>query len=101
MLKFRFSSSVTPKDGHTSMVIAKIDDEFPCLEYHNTLDDRLTAVQHVETILHSLTIMVSASILIIHLLFKTLRTSLICLESYSFFTILARYLQVVVLLLFK
>ena len=67
---------VTPKDGHTSMAIAKIDDEFPCLEYHNTLDDRHTAVQYLKAILYSLTIMVSASILIVHLLFKILRTSL-------------------------
>ena len=27
---------VTPKDGRTSMVITKIDDELPCLGYHNT-----------------------------------------------------------------
>ena len=28
---------VTPKDGHTSVKIAKIDDELPCLEYPNTI----------------------------------------------------------------
>ena len=27
---------VTPRDGHTSMVITKIDDELPSLEYHYT-----------------------------------------------------------------
>ena len=28
---------VTPKDGHTSMVITKADDELPCLEYPTQL----------------------------------------------------------------
>ena len=67
---------VTPKDDHTSMVIAKIDDELPCLEYHNTTDDRSFTVHLVEAIIYSLTIIVSACILIIHLLFKNLRKSL-------------------------
>ena len=58
------------------MVIAKIDDELPCHEYHNTLDDRHISAQYVGTILNSLTIMMSTCILIIHLLFKMLRTSL-------------------------
>ena len=30
---------VTPKDGHTSRVITKIDDELPCLGYHNASDE--------------------------------------------------------------
>ena len=32
---------VTPKDGYTSMVITKIDDELPCLKYPNTTNDSL------------------------------------------------------------
>ena len=32
---------VTPKDGHTSMVITKIDNELPCLGYHNASDTNL------------------------------------------------------------
>ena len=64
---------VTPKDGHTSIVIAKIDDELPCLEYHNGSDDRQYTV-HV--IIVPLVMMVSICTIIIHLLFKDLRTSL-------------------------
>ena len=30
---------VTPKDGHTSVKIAKTDDELSCLEYPNATDD--------------------------------------------------------------
>ena len=65
---------VTPKDGHTSMVISKLDDEVPCLKYPNMIEDN----QIIESVgvltMSSLIIMVSAYILIIHLLFKELRT---------------------------
>ena len=58
---------VTPKDAHTSMVIAKIDDELPCLGYPNT-------TAHVQVIIQiticSLIAMVSAYILIVQLLLK-------------------------------
>jgi len=30
---------VTPVGAHTSVVIGKIDDELPCLKYHDTTDD--------------------------------------------------------------
>ena len=66
---------VTPKDDHTSMAITKNDDALPCLQYHNTLDDS-HIFQHAEVVIHLLTLTVSACILIIHLLFKTLRNSL-------------------------
>ena len=65
---------VTPKDDHTSMVITKIDDELSCLEYQNTTNDSEHTVYEIINII--LIIMVSACILIVHLLFKDLRTSL-------------------------
>ena len=59
---------VTPKDGHTSMVITSIDDGFPCLEY--ITDDRRNTI--FDTILSTLIAMLSVAILILHLLFKNL-----------------------------
>ena len=41
---------VTPKDGRTSMVITKIDDELPCLGYHNTSDNNDLNTIHVITV---------------------------------------------------
>ena len=32
-------SLLTPIDGLTSMMITKIDDELPCLKYHNRTDN--------------------------------------------------------------
>ena len=69
---------VTPKDGHTSMVITKIDDELPCLtEYHDETD----VSQRAETgklvgvvILGILLVLVSGYVLLVHLLFKELRS---------------------------
>ena len=66
---------VTPKDGHTSMVIAKINDELPCLKHPNTTNDD-HKIQFVQTIIGLLTILVSNYILIVHLLFKELRRAL-------------------------
>ena len=48
---------VTPKDGHTSMVIAKLVDELPCLGYPNMTIRNLAIF---EVILASLMIMVTA-----------------------------------------
>ena len=67
---------VTPKGGHTSMTIAKVENGFPCLtEYHNKND----ASQRAETgkfvgvlILGILVISMSGYILFVHLLFKEL-----------------------------
>ena len=50
-------------------------DALPCLQYHNTLDDS-HIFQHAEVVIHLLTLIVSACILIIYLLFKTLRNSI-------------------------
>ena len=68
---------VTPKDGHTSMVITKIGDELPCLEYHYMTNDSRNTVH--DAIIASLIMSVSICILIVHFL---------CLESCSSFTIL-------------
>ena len=65
---------VPPKDGCTSMMITKINDELPCLGYHNTSDDNDLNTIHVITV--PLALMVSVGTLIIHILFKDLRTSL-------------------------
>ena len=77
---------VTPKDGHTSMAIAKINDELPCLEYHNTTDDNRHTVLPVEAMIYSLTMIVSACILIVHLLVKKPSNSLFgkLLSFYNF-----------------
>ena len=67
---------VTPIDDHTSMVVTKIaDDNLPCLDYHNhtTSDSRIGELIGSLT-LTSLIIMVSGYILLVHLLFKELRT---------------------------
>ena len=55
------------------MVITKIDDELPCLGYHNTSDTNLNIIHAV---IVPLALMVSVGTLIIHLLFKDLLTSL-------------------------
>ena len=66
---------VTPIDGHTSMVIVKIDNEIPCLQHHSTalsITDIL-----IGAFFGSLTLLMmimAAYILIVHLLFKELRT---------------------------
>ena len=66
---------VTPTDGLTSMVIAKLDDELPCLKYHSTTDGILIVIEPVGGIIFSLIIMfVSLYILIVNLLFKELHT---------------------------
>ena len=73
---------VTPKDEHTSiMVITKIDDELSCLEYQNTTNDSEHKTNYSEHTVYEiiniiLIITVSACILIVHLLFKDLHTSL-------------------------
>ena len=64
---------VTPKDGKTSMVIAKADDEFPCLEYFNTVDDS-QVIQYASVTLTLLVMLISAYTLIVHLLLKSHRS---------------------------
>ena len=65
---------VTPKDGPTSVVIAKIDDELPYLEYPNTIDDNEVFKSIGVLTTSSLIMIMSAYILIVHLLFKELQT---------------------------
>ena len=66
---------VTPTDGLTSMVIAKIDDELPCLKYHSKSDGILMAIEPVGGAVFALFVMIpSVYIAVIHLLFKELRT---------------------------
>ena len=66
---------VTPNDSQTSMVITKIDDDLPCLEYLNTTNE-IQAIQYVRTIIGLSIMVVSAYVIIVHLLFKTFRSSL-------------------------
>ena len=67
---------VTPIDGHTSMVIAKIDGKVSCSKYQHTSNSSITtAIMHtLFVLLNLLLIMMSTYTLIIHLLFKELRT---------------------------
>jgi len=65
---------VTPVGAHTSMVIGKIDDELPCLKYHNTTDHSQIGEIVGFITLSSLIMMASGYVLIVHLLFKELHT---------------------------
>ena len=64
---------VTPIEGLTSMVIAKIDDELPCLRYNRADGSQLIEFV-VKTTFVSLTMIVSIYIIVVHLLFKEFRT---------------------------
>ena len=63
---------VTPKDGHTSTVITKADDELPCLEYPNRIGSS-QAIQYLSVVTSVLVMVMSTCTLIVHLLFKRLR----------------------------
>ena len=66
---------VTPIDGHTSMVIAKMDDEMACQEYQNTTDGSPLSQFLLLLIVGSQTLLVflaSSCIFTVHLLFKEL-----------------------------
>ena len=90
---------VTPVDGHTSMEIAKIDDEMPCLEYHNTNGISLIAKFLSGIILSSLIFIVSGYVLIVHLLFKELRTIFGKLLMFYSFGVMSMSTSVITLLL--
>ena len=88
---------VTSKDNHTSVVITKVDDELLCLEYQNTTngsehttDDSEHTIYEIINIVIIIT--VSACIVIIHLLFRDLRTSLFgkLLMFYNFALVTSR-----------
>ena len=69
---------VTPKDSFTSLVIAKADDELPCLEYHNTsYHVDINIFQLIQLVTTALTVVVSAYTLIVYLLFKTLCSNIL------------------------
>ena len=63
---------VTPKDGHTSMVITKID-ELLCPQYVNIINDS-QLLQYIPAIVHVFIMTASTYTLIVHLLFEKLRT---------------------------
>ena len=67
---------VTPIDGHTSMVIAKLDNKVSCSKHQHNLNSSITtAIMHIiYVLLNLLLIMTCTYILIVHLLFKELRT---------------------------
>ena len=68
---------VTPKDSHTSVVIAKAVDELPCLQYPNTFGhDDIDMFRLLQLVTTALTVVVSAYTVIVHLLFKTLRSAI-------------------------
>ena len=87
---------VTPVDGHTSMEIAKIDDKIPCLEYH-TNDSSQIAKFLSGIILTSLLFIVSGYILMVHLLFKELRTIFGKLLMFYSFSVMSTAASVIAL----
>ena len=91
---------VTPKDGHTSMVITKNDDELPCLEHPNTTDNSHTIHHYVHVIITLLEIPICVYTITVHLLFKNFHRSLFgkLLMFYSLFVV-SRNIIVIVLLI--
>ena len=65
---------VTPINGLTSMVIVKVDDELPCLKYHNIKESSLLFGLLMPVAVTFLVMITSFYIIIVHLLFKELRT---------------------------
>ena len=81
---------VTPKDGHTSMVIAKVDDGPPCHEDRNNNNHAPLDLAGVILGLSALLIMIiDGSILMAHIIFKELRSFFgMLLIFYSLSTVL-------------
>ena len=80
---------VTPKDGHTSMVIFKIDDGLPCHKDHSKSDAPLDLVGAVLGLSAFLIMIIDGYILIVHIIFKELRSVFgKLLISYSLSTVL-------------
>ena len=90
---------VTPKDGHTSTAISKIDDELSCLEYPNTTDD-CDANQNIQAITTLLQIPVCVYTPTVNFLLKDLHRSLFgkLLMFYNLF-ITCRNINAIALLL--
>ena len=87
---------VTPIDGHTSMVIAKIDAELSCPKYQ---DVGQIVEFLVSLILTSLVLMVSGYVFAVHLLFKELRTLFGKLLIFYSFGVMSMSASVLALLL--
>ena len=91
---------VTSTDGLTSMVIAKIDDELPCLKYHSKSDGILMAIEPVGGIIVASFIMIaSLYIVVLHLLFKELRTLFGKLLIYYNLCIVSTSISIILLML--
>ena len=90
---------VTPKDGHTSMVIAKMDDEMACREYQNTTDDSRLGQFLLTITLILLIFLASGCVFTVHLLFKVLRTLFGKLLIFYSLGIMSMSLSVLALLL--
>ena len=91
---------VTPIDGHTSMVIAKIDDELPCLAKNDSMADGNWIGQFIGALSLALLItMASGYVLIVHLLFKELRTLFGKLLIFYSFLVVSQSIAVIALLL--
>ena len=90
---------VTPTDGHTSMEIAKLDDEMPCLEYHDTNSGSQTAKFLAILTMSSLMLMVSGYVFIVHLLFKELCTLFGKLLMFYSFGVMSMTISVIILVI--
>jgi len=64
----------TPKDGHTSVMIAKHQNEMPCLVPHNGIASEKVFLRVVLYFSSTLLIIINGIVFIIHLMFKQLRT---------------------------
>ena len=67
---------VTPTSGHTSMVIAKINDELPCNKYQGSIDVGRLIQFLIMLIFGIVLFVVSGYVFTVHLLFKDLRSLL-------------------------
>ena len=67
----------TPTDGHTSVVIARLDDELPCVASTTEAIEPILVVLIVLSVIlvPTLTVIVNGYIFIVHLMFKELRTT--------------------------
>ena len=91
---------VTPTGGHTSVVVAKkADDDFPCNHNYTANDSRPIGELIGQLIIASLMIMVSGYILVVHLLFKELRTLFGKLLIFYSLTIVSMGINIIALLL--
>jgi len=65
----------TPTDGHTSVIIAKYQHEIPCLVPHNIIASQTVILRVVALLCSTLLIVINGIVLVIHLMFKHLRTT--------------------------